>query len=657
MTVTDLTPLDAALAYATYGWRVVPIKPGDKRPPMTEWQDKATTDEALIRQWWEHWPDHGVGIATGSVSDLFVLDVDVSDGKQGDETLADLEATYGALPPTVEVLTGSGGRHLYFRMPDGEPVHNDAGKRLGPGLDIRGEGGQVLAPPTVHPNGRRYEWETEGDPELVDVAVPPDWLVILLTAVPEPPTPRVSRLTSSEDRPGDRWAAQTDWADLLTADGATHLSTRTDHRSRESYEMWARPGVDHASGTLYYRGSDVLKVFSSEWVVNGVLLEQDATYTKFGYWAATRHGGDHAAAARALAGDVDLSWAANGDAQGGLKSDRDSDEIVVREQDWRDRLVDGRTWLTTGLEAPEAIWGNERALLWPTKQPLVIAGPQGAGKTVFGERLCLGFIGVGAPELLGLPLVERVGAKALYLASDRPDQARLSMRRMVDEEDFEQLGERLVVWPGPPPADIAKNPDLLLTMANEAGAELVVIDSLKDIALKLSDDDVGSAVNRAIQLCIAAEIDVIALHHPRKLGGTDKNDRPRSLDDIYGSYWLTAGAGSVLYLHPGEADTFSLLQFKTPVGEKAELMFKHDHARGSVEVMEPIDALTIVENAGYEGITVEHIAMHLYVTDSPDAKQRKAVNRKLLELAQEDLVEKVPGAAVGVAKLWRSTSV
>ena len=158
MTAETLT---AALDYAERGLRVLPIMPGGKRPPMRAWQDAATTDPETIRLWWTGlYADHGVGIATGAGSGVFVLDVDISDGKAGDETLRALEDSYGPLTDTVRVITGSGGAHIYYRMPEGVEIRNDAGRKLGPGLDIRGEGGQVVAPPTIHPTtGRAYEWE------------------------------------------------------------------------------------------------------------------------------------------------------------------------------------------------------------------------------------------------------------------------------------------------------------------------------------------------------------------------------------------------------------------------------------------------------------------------------------------------------------------
>src|SRR5690606_12483269 len=107
--------LNHPLSYAALGWRVVPIAPGSKAPSIRDWPDVATTDAELIRQWWSRWPDHGIGIACGPGSGLWVLDVDPRNG--GDDSLATLTAEHGALPDTVEAITGGGGRHLLFRWP------------------------------------------------------------------------------------------------------------------------------------------------------------------------------------------------------------------------------------------------------------------------------------------------------------------------------------------------------------------------------------------------------------------------------------------------------------------------------------------------------------------------------------------------------------
>lgn len=296
-----MTPLDHALAYARLGWRVAPIAPGTKWPRIDQWQHHASKQPPHINRWWAERPDDGVSIVTGDASGIFVVDVDPRHG--GDDTLADLEHEHGRLPDTVESITGGGGRHLIFAMPPGVTITNDAGKRLGPGLDVRGEGGQIVAPPTIHPEtGVRYEWEASSDPlEGVTPADAPAWLVELLTVQAPVVTPRRTAAPTGHRldlRPGDRYELETEWADLLTRDGWTLHSAR---RGRDGdYELWTRPGKDPsdgASASLYYQGSGVLKVFTS----SVPQLDPDATYTRFGYTAAMHHGGNHQAFGRELA--------------------------------------------------------------------------------------------------------------------------------------------------------------------------------------------------------------------------------------------------------------------------------------------------------------------------------------------------------------------
>ena len=287
--------LDAALDYAGRGLRVLPIKPGMKRPAMTAWQDAATTDPGTIRLWWTGlYADHGVGIATGTDSGIFVLDVDITDGKHGDETLRGLADTYGPLPDTVSVITGSGGAHHYYRMPAGTEIRNDAGRKLGPGLDIRGEGGQVVAPPTIHPiTARPYEWEHGAGLDEIPIADAPGWLIAMLTAEPDITPAVMVSPTIGDDGPAARYNDTTTWHQLLTADGWT-LS----HTDRDGCQHWTRPGKDPRDGTsatVGYQGRDILRVFTSS-----VPELPEGAYSRFGYTAATRHHGNRSAFATEL---------------------------------------------------------------------------------------------------------------------------------------------------------------------------------------------------------------------------------------------------------------------------------------------------------------------------------------------------------------------
>lgn len=178
------TPLDAALAYAALGWPVFPVhawvdgkctcgkeceKPA-KHPQTRNGFKDATTDERRIRAWWSRRPSANVGVSTGAASGLAVLDIDPDHG--GDESLAALLAEHGDLPETLVARTGGGGRHLYFRHPgEGKRVRNSTGD-LAPGLDVRGDGGYVVAPPSIHASGGSYEWTKKQAPAAL-----PGWLL------------------------------------------------------------------------------------------------------------------------------------------------------------------------------------------------------------------------------------------------------------------------------------------------------------------------------------------------------------------------------------------------------------------------------------------------------------------------------------------------
>ena len=158
-----------ALALAERGFHVFPCRPRDKRPATANGLKDATTDPTVIEAWWQQQPDNNIAIATGAASGVFVLDVD---GLDAEAALRRLEVEHSAaLPETVEVITAR-GRHVYFKWPH-EPVRNSAGK-IGAHLDIRGDGGYVIAPPSIHPSGRRYAWSVDSADRI---AAAPDWLL------------------------------------------------------------------------------------------------------------------------------------------------------------------------------------------------------------------------------------------------------------------------------------------------------------------------------------------------------------------------------------------------------------------------------------------------------------------------------------------------
>jgi hypothetical protein len=157
------------LAYLNRGWSVVPVVRQGKRP-LVEWtrfQSEHPT-ESEVSEWWSRWSDANVGIITGQVSGLVVVDLDGADAE-----LAFTERCGGQTPHTPRVRTGR-GRHLYFRHPGGGHSAPSAVHVL-PGVDVRGDGALVVAPPSVHRNGQHYEFEVT--PEECELAPLPEWLL------------------------------------------------------------------------------------------------------------------------------------------------------------------------------------------------------------------------------------------------------------------------------------------------------------------------------------------------------------------------------------------------------------------------------------------------------------------------------------------------
>jgi len=199
--------------YASLGWPVFPVHsvrdgrctcgksdcdhPG-KHPRSRRGFKDGTTDPARIRRWGDRWSNSNVGVATGRASGLVVIDID-------DERAFDLLTDkYGPLPDTVKQSTGR-GRQLFFRYPDGAHIRNKAAVNDQSGIDVRGDGGYAIVPPSRHVTGKTYTWEPSSDPtdgaQLAEL--PPVWMDLLA----EPAIPKVSihdAARSSVLREGER---------------------------------------------------------------------------------------------------------------------------------------------------------------------------------------------------------------------------------------------------------------------------------------------------------------------------------------------------------------------------------------------------------------------------------------------------------------------
>jgi hypothetical protein len=183
----------AALDFARRGWPVFPLfEPAPdgscscprrqrcgsrgKHPRTRHGVRDASRDPAQIRRWWGRWPRAGIGVATGAPSGLVVIDVDPR--SDGDGSLEALEREHGRLPATPRSLTGGGGVHLFFARPEGVPVVR--GVPIAPGVDVKADGGYVVAPPSAHASGRRYAWEIGAALDDLTPAPLPSWIATRL---------------------------------------------------------------------------------------------------------------------------------------------------------------------------------------------------------------------------------------------------------------------------------------------------------------------------------------------------------------------------------------------------------------------------------------------------------------------------------------------
>ncbi len=186
MTVDDVRV--AALHYAANGWAVLPLhsvlrgqctcgrhdcrSPG-KHPRTRNGLNDASTDPQQLEMWWKKSPTTNIGICTGTASGIIVLDVDPRHG--GEESLASLILEHCPLPETVQVTTGGGGEHFYFATAN-NPISSSTG-RIAAGIDVKADGGYVVAPPSTHVSGKCYAWVHGHSPTEMNPAELPDWLL------------------------------------------------------------------------------------------------------------------------------------------------------------------------------------------------------------------------------------------------------------------------------------------------------------------------------------------------------------------------------------------------------------------------------------------------------------------------------------------------
>ncbi|MCC9311944.1 AAA family ATPase [Kitasatospora sp. RB6PN24] len=308
-------------------------------------------------------------------------------------------------------------------------------------------------------------------------------------------------------------------------------------------------------------------------------------------------------------------------------------------------MVDGWDFVTKTGADKEPLWGTRGETAWAAGESLMIVGAPGVGKTTIAHQVIFARIGLG-DSALGMPIAE--SKRVLYLAMDRPQQIARAMARLVRPEHEKLVRERLLIWEGPLPSSLDKEPGLLAELATAHGADTIVIDSLKDAVSTLVDDSLAIAYNSARNRALREGIQVMELHHQRKATADAPRGQRPTLDRVYGSTWLTSGAGSVLFI-AGEAGdpVVNLHHLKTVTGEIGPLTIVHDHEAGTSAVEETIDIAELLR-ATQDGVTAKQLATAMTGDKKPDAAAIGRARRRLNTQVKSGLAEVEKGSAGGI---------
>jgi replicative DNA helicase len=313
-------------------------------------------------------------------------------------------------------------------------------------------------------------------------------------------------------------------------------------------------------------------------------------------------------------------------------------------------ILDGLTWIRKAPDHVPAVWGRGDKVLWSEGEYVLLTGPIGAGKTTLSNQALAGRLGL-LEHVLGYPITpgER---RVLLLALDRPPQIRRALKRILREADDDTLRRLKVVTALS--ADLAAKPKLLADIVRKADADSTFIDTVSDVAIKLSSDEVGQGIASAFRYAIDAGSEVFADHHHRKR--TSENRKPDKLDDVYGSTWIPAKAGSVICLWGSAGDPLvELSHLKQPAADVGPLEILHDHARGRSEIKDEVTAFTVLGASNVAtGTTVKEVAAKVYGREKPEPNQIEKMRRDLEHLVEEGFAN--PTRTAGEPVIYRPTA-
>jgi Bifunctional DNA primase/polymerase, N-terminal/Primase C terminal 2 (PriCT-2)/AAA domain len=444
----------AALAYAKMGWAVFPAPTsGEKKSLKSARRTKngqpwgKTTDPDEIRSDYAKWKNANVGIATGAASKIWVLDLDVKEGVDGIRSLAALEQQYGGLPATLKAASPSGSVHYYWLWPADRSVHNSTSV-IAPGIDVRGEGGMVLAPPSVRPGKGKYAWTSITPPVEA-----PDWLLDLAIRANDSSQVRVSgepealpeviaaalEVIPNDDLDWENWnrigmaAFRASGGQGLTAFDAWSRKSNK-YRAQDVSERWHNyskyPPDQIGAGTLFFMANEADPTWQDAWHdrVLREIEEADAAYDRA---YADRNGEQKERVDQNGLHDQDEHFARTTDES--EQKDRDQaaqDEPTDQSESKpppqpepppKPQLISSiEDWIARDIEPPDFICGR-----WlTTTSRAILSGDTGLGKTLFALAL-------GMRCSAGLPFLHWQGVRpcrVLYVDGEMS-------RRVIGDSD------------------------------------------------------------------------------------------------------------------------------------------------------------------------------------------------------------------------------